>query len=334
MRRLPALLSLLIAFAWVLLGAMTPLRAQEPTCKPPDQAAGFQQGDLSAKPKGNTESIEPVRARVSVMLHALNKFELAQGAYHAEFAIVVRCSKEPCNTDIDVVNGELIGAPEKVRDEKLVKIFKMKAELNSIMDFSEFPFDRHVLPIILEDRQNPSGVTFELDQEHNGVDADLRLAGWNVVKHAAEVVQRDMGEGLNVSQVRYGVLIERPQVAAITKTLLPLGLLLLVSGITLLVRPKNATARWMAAIGALLAVVVLHLSSSLSLPPTSCLTRMDKLVIASYLVCLVNIAFAMLLLRFEDKKNERGSELTYLVALGTVPGVALVSWLPILLRLV
>jgi len=76
-----------------------------------------------------------------------------QGSYNAEFAIAVRCSREPCTTAIDVVNGELIGAPQKVHDEKLVKIFKMKAQLHSTLDLREFPFDQHVLPILLEERR-------------------------------------------------------------------------------------------------------------------------------------------------------------------------------------
>ena len=81
-------------------------------------------------------------------------------------------------------------------------------------------------------------------------------------------------------------------------------------------------------------MIGLHLSYSASFAATSWLTRMDKLVIASYLVCLVNVAFATALVRFEEKSNKRAAKLTHLAALGTVPGVALVCWLSVLLRLV
>lgn len=36
--------------------------------------------------------------------------------------------------------------------DPLVKIFKVKAELEGVIDLSEFPFDSHVLPLSVEDR--------------------------------------------------------------------------------------------------------------------------------------------------------------------------------------
>jgi hypothetical protein len=40
------------------------------------------------------------------------------------------------------------------------------------------------------------------------------------------------------------------------------------------------------------------------------------------------------MVRLEEKKNERMSELMYLAACGAVPGLALVVWLGVFLKLV
>ena len=71
-----------------------------------------------------------------------------------------------------------------------------------------------------------------------------------------------------------------------------------------------------------------------SLPPLGYLTRLDKFMIATYCVYLLNIGLSVLMVRFEEKKNERLSELMYLVAAGAVPGLALVVWLSVFLRIV
>jgi len=83
-----------------------------------------------------------------------------------------------------------------------------------------------------------------------------------------EVVQRDGGEGEKVSQLRFGVLIERPRVAWRVKMLSPLVLLLLVRGHAAS-ETRQRHARWIAAIGTLLAVIGLHLSYSASFAATA-----------------------------------------------------------------
>jgi len=77
-----------------------------------------------------------------------------------------------------------------------------------------------------------------------------------------------------------------------------------------------------------------HLSSTSSLPPMGYLTLLDKFMLATYLVYLVNIAFSVAMVRFEEKKKEAWSEVMYLAAAGAVPGIALVAWVAVFMRLV
>jgi hypothetical protein len=56
------------------------------------------------------------------------------------------------------------------------------------------------------------------------------------------------------------------------------------------------------------------------------MTFFDKFMLASYVVYIANIAFSVAMVRFEEKKKERLSELMYLSACGAVPGLALMLW--------
>lgn len=80
-------------------------------------------------------------------------------------------------------------------------------------------------------------------------------------------------------------------------------------------------------------VVMFHLSATSSLPPLGYLTRMDKFMISTYFVYLVNTAFAVAMVRLDEKKQERAAELAYFVAGGVVPGLALLTWITVFLKI-
>jgi hypothetical protein len=77
-----------------------------------------------------------------------------------------------------------------------------------------------------------------------------------------------------------------------------------------------------------------HVGQLVSLPSVGYLTRFDKFMIATYLVVLLHIAINVALVRADEAKNENRSTLLYLTAAGLVPGMALVSWVAVFLRIV
>jgi hypothetical protein len=118
------------------------------------------------------------------------------------------------------------------------------------------------------------------------------------------------------------------------KSVVPVLIMMFVAAFTLLLKPKSAGGRLTAATAGLSAVVMFQVAQVGALPPLGYLTRLDKFMIATYLIYLANIAFSVAMVRFEEKKNERMSELMYLTAAGAVPGIALLAWTAVLMRLV
>jgi hypothetical protein len=291
-------------------------------------AAASEAGADDAKP----EHHGPSTIHVSLDLEKLAKFELGPGSYNAEFMLTLRCDHEPCAPDFDVTNGKITGK-EKIIDDKLEKAFRVKAELEAVVDLSEFPFDRHLLYVGLADKGDPLNVKYVADDKDSGIDPAIKLAGWAIEpKLASAVMTHKLDAHHEVQEAQFGIAIGRPRVAAVFKTLVPVCFMIFVAGFTLLLKPKSAGGRLSAATGGLMTVVMFHISSTSSLPPLGYLTRMDKFMIATYLVYLVNIALAVAIVRFDEKKNEKLAELAYLVAGGVVPGLALVAWLTVFLK--
>jgi hypothetical protein len=275
---------------------------------------------------GGDEQAEAVHYKVGVQLENITGFDAAKGTFSAEFVLFIRCDKEPCQPHIDAVNARAaLATPEKLRDDKLLKIYKYKAELNALVDFEEFPFDEHVLPILLEDKSETVEVTWELDKDTTSFDKEkCKLPGFTPTHWLAAVVKEDIGGGESVSQLRFGLAITRQKFASFMSNLLPpLVMALFVMGATLFLRAKSAQGRLAGISGSLLALVMFHKSA---LPAGATFTMLDKFMIATYLVYALNIVLTVVMLRAEEQKRQARGELAYLVAWGLVPGFALVAW--------
>jgi hypothetical protein len=103
--------------------------------------------------------------KVGVAVTGMEKLDIAVGTFNAEVTVSVHCDREPCKPDFDVYNGKLTGKPEKLHDEPLFKKYKLKAELSGLIDLSEYPFDKHKLPIVLYDKADAEQVRYEIDTD-------------------------------------------------------------------------------------------------------------------------------------------------------------------------
>ena len=286
--------------------------SEDPPPAPSEPEHTAKGGDKNADEDAEDEPVhEPVKMSIGVRFKSLNKLDLALGTYQAEFIVRVACDKEPCKPELTIVNGS--GKPEKLEDQKLVKMYKYKADLSALIDTSAMPFDAHLLPLILEDRKNLD-VDFEIDHEHSSVDADVKLPGFDLLAGGSATQTEEMGDGLKKEQAHFGILVQRNLFSAFMNYLFPpLIMAIFVMGATLFTKPKAAAGRLAGTAGGLLAVVMFHKGA---LPPGGVTTLFDKFIIATYCLYVINIIFTVIMMRMEDKKNERGSELAYLVAWG------------------
>ncbi len=312
-------ISLYLSCLFAILALATPARAE---------------ADGDAKdPSHEAEAAAAQTMHVGIQLEKLNKFEVGPGTFSAEFFLSFRCDHEPCRPDFEITNGKLAGKPDKVVDEKLLKEFRIKAELEGLVDLSEFPFDKHLLYIGLIDKNE--GVNYLVDEKRSTIEDSVKLAGWTIApQFTVHTEKQKLEDGRELTEAQLGISLSRPRASAFFKSLVPVFFMVFVAGFTLLLKPKSATGRLTTATAGLMSVVMFHLSATSSLPPMGYLTLLDKFMLATYVVYLVNIAFSVAMVRFEEKKKETWSELMYLAAAGAVPGIALVAWVAVFMRLV
>jgi len=295
-----------------------------PTAAPaaPDAAPKVSAEDAAeAEAKDHT----PVRYEMSLNIQKVSKLELGPGTFDADFLLSYRCDKAPCKPSIALENGEIKGKPEKLVDEPLRKVFRVKAELAADIDLSDFPFDHHILTIDVVDH-DATDVTFVVDDEEKGDASDVKIPGWEVVGDHTEVEAEDIGSGLKVSHYQYGVEVKRPTIAAIAKNLMPAMVMVLVLLVSLFMKPKMAPARLAAGTGSFVAVIMFHNTAANQLPPLGFLTLLDKFMFSLYLLWLVHISFSIGILRADEKKDEALSDKLYRLAWKVLPAVAAVAW--------
>ncbi len=327
-----AFLLFLIAVSAFLTGASTSATASAlPAHRPAASAAEAPPPapSASADPREEHPPQAAQTVRVGIELVSLGKFEVGPGSFQAEFYVTAHCAREPCEPDLDVTNGKLTGK-ERVLDDKLHQEYRIRAELIGYVDLSEFPFDAHTLPISLVDKN--LGSTLELDAAETKLDPEVRLAGWDVASFDGKLRTHALDAQHKVTELEFSAHITRPRISAFFKSIVPAIFMIFVMGFTLLLKPKSAASRLTAATGGLMTVVMFHVSATSALPPLGYLTRLDKFLIATYFVYLVNIGFSVAMVRFDEKKNDRAAELMYSAAAGVVPGIGLLAWLLVFLR--
>lgn len=110
------------------------------------------------------------------------------------------------------------------------------------------------------------------------------------------------------------------------KALVPVFFMLLVAAVGLFLRPKSIGARFAASTGGLVPLVMFHIGQINSLPAVSYLTRLDKIMLASYLAFFVHIVFNLLILRSKEVKTEDHWASLYKIASVTVPALTVAFW--------
>jgi hypothetical protein len=334
-----------LAGAALLLGASAQAAKTAPPATPPAQSA------LHAAPSAPPATVEvkddvesapqthtpPVTVEVGIMFEKLTKFELGPGTFAADIVLSFTCAAKPCDVQPEALTGKLVGIEKLGEDEhdgKILKVFKARGEFEADVDLSEFPFDKQTLLVPLVDKHSDK-YQYHGNVKASGLDPAVKLAGWNVLpKVGVFSMKQEVAPGMVEASTTMGIQIERPRLAAFFKTLAPACFMIFVAAFTLLLRPKSASGRLTAATAGLMSAVMFHAGQTSSLPPLGYMTRMDKFMIATYVVYLVNIFFSVAMVRLEESKKSRFAEGAYLLAAGAVPAIAVIGWVSVFSKVV
>ncbi len=333
-------LVLLAAFAplFLVLSFARPARSGEHAVPAASPASGSASADPHPEPsvKETKDKEGPEKVKIGLYLTGLHKFDLATGGYSVEFYISTRCGEhvKDCKTNFDFLNGKATSI-EKVVDHGSAKAYKVKADLADEIDLAEYPFDSHTLSIDLAEKSaDVNEVEYEVDKSELGIDKRVKLAGWDIgeLTTSVEEVQYEAVDE-KFSNFMADVHISRPKLSSVIK-LMPVFFILCAALFSLLLGAKTLPPRLAMGTGGLTAAVMFHIQLANQIPAVGYLTRADKIMIATYLILLMNLVSTVAMMILDEKKREAAVQKVFAVSRLLVPALAVATYAVVLLKVV
>jgi hypothetical protein len=251
-----------------------------------------------------TIASEPVHVKVGVWLNNIEKVDLSGNSYRLDFYLWFSFDPSQISLD-DVRHFEFInGSPTKIEidsDSSYLE-YRVKGDFITSFDFSQYPFDRHLLPVQMEhNNYDITQLVYEPDSE-SGTENSTNVAGWTLGSLQTGVVEHAYPDQ-TFSRFTFGVTIAKPFVSSFIKSILPISVITAISLLALFIAPQNFTMRITLAVTTLLAATTFHLSMLSGIPTTGYLTLADKIMIGVYALFLYNLASSIFIMRHVDNKK-------------------------------
>lgn len=216
------------------------------------------------------------------------------------------------------VETVLYDEPQPQPDGSLYQIIRHQGLFTTKFPVGRYPFDSQALVIAVEDAEEGSE-TLQYVADSNGLtlNPEIRLPGFAIGTPRLEVRDKaypttfgdlsepDVGA---YSRAEFIVPIQRPAVAGVLKTFVPVLLIILCAAFSLLLDPEHVEARIGLAITALLTLVAMQFTMLSGLPEVAYLTMLDQVYLVSYLYILVVIGLVVRGTRIDEKGAIQGGQ--------------------------
>jgi hypothetical protein len=245
-------------------------------------------------------SAEPSRTTVGAYVVQVNAIDLKGGSYTIDFWLWFRFAKRDGPSPID--SFELVGGRINSKTNVIKKVLpdgteyaaaRVNATIQRVWDLRRYPFDRHALEIAIEDSDlDVARNVFVADGASQGIDPDVAVQGWQLSRLDGEVVDHLYPSNYGDTSVsataegRYSryvarVWVSRKSNALFLKSAFPLFVACIVAWCAFFIRPKDASPRVSASVGALFAAAAGTVALNAQLPDLEYATLTDKTVFIS-----------------------------------------------------
>jgi hypothetical protein len=277
--------------------------------------------ETPAPPAGKAE------VKVGVYINDIQSIDLHSYSYVADVyiwfrdsdaAIVPGQSFEWMNmfAPDDHVQTAIYAEPQPQPDGSQYQVFRHQGPFAAKFSIGAYPFDKHQLTIEIEDQEwDANRLVYSVDSV--AMNPEIALPGFIIGKPTIEVISRPyptaFGDLATPTPAPYSravvtIPISRPMWSGITKSLLPVFIVVLVAAAALLLNPTHVEARVGLSITALLTLVALQFSAMASLPEVGYLLMLDQIYLASYGFVLLVVALLVMTTRDDDKAQQNGAE--------------------------
>ncbi len=215
---------------------------------------------------------------------------------------------------------ELVGGADVVKQVDTERpgyaAMRIKAQLTQFWDVSQFPFDDHVLRIVLEDTNSEAHLMrYEPDIEGSSIAPEFQVPGWSVkplvVRTATHVYHTSFGEPTlptasrsEYAQTVFEVPIVRTGFGTFLKFFAGLFVSVAIAIVAFFIRPSEVDPRFGLPVGALFAAVASEFIVASSLPDSVSVALADRLHHASFIAIFAVVAESAIVLHLAGQAEE------------------------------
>ena len=256
----------------------------------------------------------PSEVFVGAYINDVKEVDLSSNSFSVDLYVWMRWTDpdiDPAVT-IDPVNPKdawlletpLYEEPIQLEDGSYYTIIRYLGGFTSKLPVDDYPFDRQVLSVRLEESSATADqLVFLPDPESETMaNPDLVLPGWQWDEPTITVTNIpypgnwgnvDLAGGEAYSRVSIDLAVHRPAATSAIKMFFPLGLVLLTGVLTFFLRPSMVESKIGIAITALLTLVALQFTVMGSLPSVGYLTMIEVIYAVSYMFVLYTLGISI-----------------------------------------
>jgi hypothetical protein len=332
MRQILRLMAFVVAMFW----AIEPLALAQPTTAPAPEAPA--PAPAPASPAAVRTA--PAQVKIGMYINDIQSIDLHSYSFVADVyvwfidsdpEITPGASFEWMNmfAPDDHVQTAIYEEPVVQADGSQYQVFRHQGPFAAKFSVKTYPFDAHNLTIEIEDQEfNADDLVYVADKVTMNPAIDLPgfEIGTPTLKAETRAYPTNFGDPSMTQPESYSravvsIPISRPVTSGVTKSLLPVFIVVLVAAAALLLKPEHIEARVGLSITALLTLVALQFSAQASLPDVGYLLMLDQVYLASYAFVLLVV---LLLVMAPHDTPEDGQDVTRRLAHGG-PTTALLS---------
>ena len=269
---------------------------------------------------------------VGVYLNQVANIDIKANTFLADFYLWFRWSGEldptltfempnaiePWSFSKEVVYKDASGAPKPdvLPDGCKLQQLHVQGRFAHPFELGAYPLDRQHIGIRIEDsRYDDKSLLYQADPDSK-IDPAMQTPGFIVRSSGTEVKSHHyastMGDpriaSLESSELRFNVELGRPLVGYLSKTLIPIGFILLSTILIFFISQNYFEGRIGLAVTTLISAVALQLTTSADLPQIGYLVLIDKLYNLSYVIILFSMFESALGVKWHDAGREADAQ--------------------------
>ena len=243
----------------------------------------------------------PAVVHVGIYVVDFNRFSVADGTVETNFYLTLKSDSPVSLEDIEIVNGHITSV-DTITDTLHEKEYRISAALTADPNLRRYPFDRHVLPILIEPKSgNEREMILMIDPADTGLDSEADLPGWGFTTTSTSVTNKTyVNEEVGYSRAVFDFGIERDGASTILKFFLPIMLIIIVSLSSLMMK---VSSRLGLNASMFLAAVLIHWRVADAIPLVAYTTFLDLFMIITYGTLVMVLVSGILILKFTEAKD-------------------------------